>query len=484
MLAYLAFKAMYGIINNTMNTPKLSSEVQSVSAELITERRAESLPHHITRGDVHEVLQPDALRECYETFEDFKSNMNQVNITLTALLRDYPEEIPAMQKIIDDAVALYTRPYQYHNAIHMLTTLNFAFDRAIRVNELQPNRTDIVERVKNVTTMVAYHDTGNKNAPRPNGIDEMEASDNLLADIANAEEGDPLYVYTTPEGIQDRNIIVAALLGSLFRERFVSSEAMRAEMAKPDSVRYNYVKETAVKLGISADELAGLIADNKYSKLMRNADIASSLWTQRLKNLFLNYWEDLQRENSTFPGQTSVEYDVGFKKFITGQFAGQTDDKKAVDMANSGRPMLIVPGIKTDSKRDSVTLMEAGEYLDGIFQRHEPFIDLVFAQFSKATNGGDKFLISRPLSEVMNGLKQMQAQPSELDRLFLKKKDRTPEAAQKVSTAITSIDLNNYEQRMNAAGLNEKCWAQLTERDICVILGEQVPEPYEFAVAA
>lgn len=397
------------------------------------------------------------------------------------LLAQHPGEIPTMRKIIDDAIVLYTRPYQYHNAIHMLTTLAFAFDRAIRVNELGSTQTDIVERMRNVITMVAYHDTGNRNAPRPNGIDETEASDHFLAAINAASEGDPLYVYKTPEGIQDRNVIVAALLGSLFRERFVSAEAMRADMATL-SPRYNYVRDMAVKLGISADELAGLIADNKYSKLMRNADISSSLWTQRLKNLFLNYWEDLQRPNSPFAGQNCTEYDNGFKAFITGRFAGQTDDAGAVAAANEGRPMLVVPGIPTDTNRDSVTLQEAGEYVGEIFTRHAPFINLVFSQFNLVAGEGlNARLVSQPLTEVFACLRELRQRPEELKRILLKKNGRTDASAEELTSAITTVDLTPYEQRMSAAHLENKCWAQLTENDLCTLLGEQVPPAYEFA---
>lgn len=443
-------------------------------------------PANAVRSETGEALQPDALRARYETFEDFRTYRAQADAMIADVLHDHPQEQEGICRIIDDAVLLYERPYQYHNAVHMLTTLCFAIDRAVRVRQLCRNDSDIVQKMRNVVTMVAYHDTGNKHAPRPDAIDETEAAEHFLKAAKQAPEDHPLHHYATPAGEVDRNIICAAHLASFFRERFVSYDTIAKDLEQDPPKKYGYIKSMAIRLGLPPYALAALVADDKYGQLMKNADISSSIISDPHKNLGLNFWEDLQRQNSIFVGQTVREYDQGFKNFITGKFANtDVDDQDEVVGARNGIPMLRVVGIDSDSVRDAAMLKNATDTMQETFSRHEAFYNLLFAQFNVATApDGNKGLISMPLTAVFEQLRRLQQNALGVEAIFLRKKGRPIEEAVAIRDAITALNLAPYIEHMRQNGLSEKCWAQLTEADICRLLGENVRTPPAFATTA
>lgn len=439
-----------------------------------------------TRNATNTVLGPKSLRECYETFDDFRKSYRDVHTMLDDVLALHPEEKKNMTQIIDEAILLYERPYQYHNAIHMLTTLCFAMDRAIRVNELQQEDEDIVEKTMNVVAMVAYHDTGNKQAPRANAVDETEAIDHFLDAVEKAPDDHPLHFYATPEGQDARNSICAALLASFFRDRYAHSIKMAEDFENEDGPKkFDYVKKMAERLEIDPPYLfASMVTKDKYGKLMKNADISSSVVSDKVKNLFLNHWEDLQRENSMFVGLTAQEYDLGFKLFITGKFVSGTDDPEAIKKAEK-TPFQTVPGIGTDEVRDARMLEEATQYKAGIFKKHDHFINLVFAHFNlEIAKGGVPNSVHLRLPELFSSLQSLQADSEVVQGVFLRKKGRLPEQAAAIQEGISSVDLASYIDRAHANGLDEKCWAQLTESDISNLLGEPEQGEFQFAKTA
>lgn len=445
-------------------------------------------PDTETRDSAESILQRDSLRATYETFEDFRTTNVQLDRMLKDVLALHTEAIPEMRQILDEAVLLYPHPYQYHNAVHMLTTTCFAMDRAIRVNQMQREDDDIVDKVRNVVTMVGYHDTGNTTAPRGEGIDETEAVENLLKAIENSTENNPLHIYQNPEYLGQRNQVCGAILGSFFRDRFASFEAMKAEMEQGDPKTYGYIKKMASRLGFTPEQLFAMplivSADgNKYSALMKNADISSSLIGSRLKNLFLNQWEDLQRAiNAIFIGRTGAEYAGGFEGFLTASYPGQNPDQDAVIAANDKRFAITVTGIQTDTDRDKKIFESAQAYMKEIQKKHGLFINLVFAEFNRATGNEPKRDIMRiPLTEVFHSLKSLREDEETLQAMFKRNSNRDDASAQTLAKTVASVPLDDYETRMREAGFSNLCWAQLTEENLCALLEEPYSGPVDFA---